>query len=393
MDVATSAGRRVKFPRELHPAAWWTWAAGIATAASMTTNPWILALLLTVTCVVVFSCRGDGTWARAFSLYLGLAAITVVSRVLFRVLLGGQSVGHVVLELPTVPLPEWAAGIQLLGPVTAEQLLAGLYDGLQLACILLAFGAANALANPKRLLKVLPPALYEIGSAMVVAVSVLPQLVDSARRVKHAQELRGGTTGRVRGLRRLLVPVLEDAFERSLALAAGMDARGYGRSGTADPRARRLTGALMVAALLGTCVGVYGFLDRTTPGWVGLPMLAFGAVCAVLGMRSAGRRVQRTRYRAERWRHEEYLVAASAVLAAVVVWWVGHGDLAVAHPGVEDAPRTTLPALLGPLFALLPVLVAPPAPTVTNRETARPVPVADRPGSHATPALAPEEAR
>jgi len=345
----------------------------------MTTNPWILVLLLSVTCVVVFSCRGDGTWARAFTLYLWLAAVTVVVRVLFRILLGGQDVGHVLLDLPTVPLPDWAAGIRLLGPVTSEQVLAGLYDGLQLACILLAFGAANALANPKRLLKVLPPALYEIGSAMVVAVSVLPQLVDSARRVKHAQELRGGATGRIRGLRRLLVPVLEDAFERSLALAAGMDARGYGRTGAADPRARRVTGALMVAALLGTCVGVYGFLDRTTPGWVGLPMLAVGAACAVLGMASAGRRVRRTRYRAERWRHEEYRVAASAVLTALGVWWVGHADLTVAHPGVEAAPRTTLLALLAPLFALLPVVVAPPAPTVTNREVAaRP-----RPDSHA----------
>jgi energy-coupling factor transport system permease protein len=31
------------------------------------------------------------------------------------------------------------------------------------------------------------------------------------------------------------VPVLEDALERSLALAAGMDTRGYGRSGGAPP--------------------------------------------------------------------------------------------------------------------------------------------------------------
>ena len=333
----------------------------------MTTNPWVLLLLAASTCVVVYSCRGDGTWARAFKLYLWLAAVTVVMRVLFRVLLGGSDVGHVLLVLPTVPLPEWAAGIRLLGPVTSEQVLAGLYDGMQLACIMLAFGAANALANPKRLLKVLPPALYEIGSALVVAVSVLPQLVDSARRVKHAQELRGGGTGRIRGLRRLLVPVLEDAFDRSLSLAAGMDARGYGRAGAVQPRARRATGGLMVLALVGSCVGVYGFLDRTTPWWLGLPMLGLGALCAVVGTASAGRRVRRTRYRPERWQRAEVLIALSTVVPASALWWLGREQLAVLHPGVASAPVITLPVLVWPLLVLLPVLVAPPAPTVGNR--------------------------
>lgn len=376
MTVATGApttsttstpARRVRFPRELHPVAWWAWAGGIAAAASMTTNPWLLLLLVAVTWLVVLGCRGDGTWARSFKLYLWLAAITVAVRVLFRVLLGGSDQGRVLVDLPAVHLPDFAAGIQLLGPVTLEQLRAGLYDGLQLACILLAFGAANALANPKRLLKTLPPALYEIGSALVVAVSVLPQLVDSARRVKHAQELRGGQTGRIAGLRRLLVPVLEDAFDRSLGLAAGMDARGYGRAGAVDPRVRRVTGAWMVAALLGTCVGVYGFLDRTTPTWLGLPMLLLGAACAVVGMRSAGRRVQRTRYRPERWQPAEVVVALSGVAAAAGVWWVGHTTMTVAHPGVVDAPAVTLTALVAPLLALVPLVAAPPALTAANR--------------------------
>ncbi|WP_114422800.1 CbiQ family ECF transporter T component [Nocardioides houyundeii] len=370
----------MRVPRELHPMAWWVWAAGLATAASATTNPWLLALVAAVTWVVVAGCRGDGTWARAFRLYLWLAAITVVIRVLFRILLGGVDGGHVLFRLPAITLPEWAAGIRLLGPVTREAVLAGLYDGMQLACILLAFGAANALANPKRLLKSLPPALYEIGTALVVAVSVLPQLADSVQRVRHAQELRGSAAGpvggrrgrRVRGLRRLLVPVLEDAFERSMALAAGMDARGYGRTGTATPGERRVSGSLMVAALLGTCVGVYGFLDTTTPRWLGLPMLALGALCAILALVSAGRRVQRTRYRPDRWQAEEILVAVSGMATGLGLMWVARASMAVAHPGVVAAPGLDLAALLVPFAALLPVLVAPPSPTVANRQPAGP---------------------
>jgi hypothetical protein len=159
--------------------------------------------------------------------------------------LGAPVPGRVLVDLPEATLPDWAAGVRLGGEVTLEGVLGAVYAGLQLATILACVGAANALANPKRLLRSVPPALYEIGSALVVAVTVLPQLADSLRRVRAAQTLRGGHSGRVRGLRRILVPVLEDALERSLALAASMDARGYGRAGAASPAApaaRRTSG-------------------------------------------------------------------------------------------------------------------------------------------------------
>ena len=38
---------------------------------------------------------------------------------------------------------------------------AELYDGLRLGTIVVCVGAANSLANPKRLLRSMPPALYE----------------------------------------------------------------------------------------------------------------------------------------------------------------------------------------------------------------------------------------
>ena len=196
--------------------------------------------------VVVMARRSGHPFGRSFRLYALLAAVTVVLRVVFRIIFGGQEIGHVLLDLPEIPLPDWAAGVRLLGPVTSEALLAGLYDGLRLATIILCVGAANSLANPKRLLASVPPALYEIGTALVVAVTIFPQLADSARRVRAAQALRGGATTGVGRLRRFLVPVLEDALERSLALAAGMDTRGYGRSGRCAPR--RAVGDRLAAA-------------------------------------------------------------------------------------------------------------------------------------------------
>ena len=86
--------------------------------------------------------------------------------------------------LPELALPEAAAGIRIGGPVSLEGMLAALYDGLRLATLLICVGAANVLANPKRLLKLVPGALHEFAVAVTVALTFAPQLVESAQRVR-----------------------------------------------------------------------------------------------------------------------------------------------------------------------------------------------------------------
>ncbi len=349
-----------RLPRDLHPVAWWVWALGLSTAASFTTNPFLLLMLVGVASVVVMARRSDQPWAGSFRLYVWVGVVIVVVRVVFRIIFG-YGFGTVLIDLPEIPLPDWVAGIRLLGPLTLEGLLAGLYDGLRLATLVICIGAANSLANPKRLLRSVPPALYEIGTALVVAVTVLPQFADSVRRVRAAQSLRAGETGRIGRLRRILVPVLEDALERSLALAAGMDTRGYGRTTGLTPAQRRRTGALMLAGLCGICVGVYAALDQTAPRLLALPMLGLGVLVAVAGLASAGRQVHRSRYRPDRWRAPELVVAASGVVTGIVGWYVaGHQPL-IAYPPLDAVPQVSLLALLGTAVGLAGGLCAPPA--------------------------------
>ena len=355
--------RGARLPRDLHPVAWWLWAIGLATAASLTTNPLVLLMLVGVATVVVTARRSDQPWAGSFRLYVWVGVVIVAVRVVFRLLFGGVYGGHVLLDLPSVPLPDWVAGITLLGPVTREAVLAGFYDGLRLATIVICIGAANALANPKRLLRSVPPALYEIGTALVVAVTVLPQFADSVRRVRAAQSLRAGESGRVAGLRRLLVPVLEDALERSLSLAAGMDARGYGRAAGLNPARRRVTGALMLLGLGGICVGVYAVLDHTAPRYLALPMLALGAAAALAGLLSAGRRVERSRYRPDRWRWPEAAVVGSGLVVGAAGWWVSGHQVLAAYPGLDAVPAVSGVALLGVTVGLFGALCSPPAAT------------------------------
>ncbi|MDP3969652.1 MAG: energy-coupling factor transporter transmembrane component T [Nocardioides sp.] len=365
-EKAAAGPRARRLPRELHPAAWWGWAIGLAAAASFTTNPFVLLLLVAAAAWVVAQRRGDHPWARSFRLYLWFGLFIVVVRVVFRVLLGGGYGTVVWLDLPTVPLPDWVAGVVLLGPITQETVLAGLYDGMRLATIVIAIGAANALANPKRLLKSLPPALYEVGTAVVVAVTVIPQLADSVRRVRRAQELRGGPPGRIRGLRRLVVPVLEDALARSLQLAAGMDARGYGRAGTATPAERRTTGALMLAGLIGLCLGIYALLDQAGEGDLGVPLLVLGCLLAGTGIAAAGRRVRRTRYRPDRWAPAEIGVLACGVATATLVILSADRAMLANYPPLTAVPQVTVLLLMAVLLAAAPALVAP-APSYPER--------------------------
>ncbi len=379
-------------PRDLHPMAWWLWAIGLAAAASLTTNPLVLLMIIGVAAVVVTARRSDHAWARSFRFYVWLGVAAVFLRVLFRVVLGGGYPGTVILDLPQIPLPDFVLGINLLGPLTRESLLAGLYDGLRLATIIICVGAANSLANPKRLLRSLPPALYELGTALVVAVTVLPQFTQSIKRVRAAQALRAGETGRVRKLRRYLVPVLEDTLERSLALAAGMDTRGYGRSGTATPAERRTTGALMLGGLSGVVVGVYALLDQTAPRLLAGPMLALGLAVALAGLVASGRRVERTRYRPDRWRAAEIGVASVGITAGILGWWVNAHQLPIAYPDLTSVPQVSVTALAAALLGVVAAAISPPPAGVRRTRAAPARTRAAEPAPASAPESAPESA-
>ncbi|MFE0426810.1 CbiQ family ECF transporter T component [Streptomyces sp. NPDC058953] len=351
----------------MHPVAWWIWAQALATAVSRTNNPLLRLLVLAVLGYVVTVRRTEAPWARGFHYYLYLALVVIAIRVVFRAVFGTGITpdDHFLFSLPTVPTPDWYAGIRIGGPVSLEALLSAATEGLRLACMLCCIGAANTLANPKRALRVLPGALYELGVAVTVSISVAPQLVQSVRRVHRARRLRAGRSKGLRALRGIAVPVLEDALERSLRLAAAMDSRGYGRAGSATRASRRLTGALMLLGMCGLCAGAYGLLDATAPRLLGLPAMAVGAVLCLAGLRLGGRRVTRTVYRPDPWRLPEWAVAGCGVLSAVLLFSGAGFDAAQLNPSLYPLGWPSLPPV--PAAAILLAgaagfLAPPPAP-------------------------------
>lgn len=335
-----------------HPAAWWLWGLGLATAASRTTNPVVLLLVIGV-CVLVVVERRDPSTPNPLVAFLVIGAAVVTFRVLMTVVLGNGIRGETVLvTLPRIPLPEWAASIRIGGRVSLESLLFAAYDALRLAAILACIGAANALASPRRLLRYLPATLYDVGTAVVVGLTFAPQLLADARSVRAARALRGHDGRGLRELARLAVPVLETAFERSLGLAASMESRGYGRAVRTTPGGRRAASALALVGALGVLAGLYGLLDSSVGGVLGLPLLLVGLLVATASLVVGASRDGRSGHRRDRWTWTESLtVACGAVAGGVLI-----AGAAGAWAGIVPTQRAEPPAV--PLLAVLAVLVA-----------------------------------
>ena len=363
----------VTFPRNLHPGAWWLWALGLVAAASRTQNPVPLLMILVVTGFVVAARKSDAPWAKSYGAFLKLALIIIAIRIVFQAVLSSGSQGPTVLVmLPEIPVAS-GTGIKLGGIISLEAVLRAFYEGLQLATILCCIGAANSLGSARRLLRYVPGALYEIGVACVIALTFAPQLVTDAIRVRSAHRLRGQSSRGLGSLRRLAMPVLEGALERSIELAAAMDSRGYGRTTDASRVSRRLTGVLVFGGLLGVCVGVYGLLAGTSAGWVGMPMLLAGCLFAAAGIYFGGRRTGRTKYRPDPWALPEWLVTGCGLVAAVSMFVAVETDPASLFlANIMDIPPVPILPVVGILVAMLPALLAPPLPRTDIADVAQP---------------------
>jgi energy-coupling factor transport system permease protein len=353
-------------PRPLHPAAWWGWATALAIAASRTTNPILLALLVSVTAFVVAARRPATPWSRSYIVFLRLGLLSVGIRVALFTLLGSVPGEHVLFTLPEIPLPHWTAGVRLGGQVTLEGTLAAVYDGLRLAVILVCVGAANTLTSPRRLLKSLPSAVQEAGVAVTVALAFAPQAVASIGRIRQARQLRGRPDRGWRSLRGLAIPVLEGALDRSVDLAAAMDTRGFGRRSEARPAVRHTIAALLLTGLLAMLASTYALVDSGAPAALGLPLLLVGGGLTAIGFVIGARRGGRTRYRPDPWRTPEWLVVGCGVAAAVAV---AIAPLAGVYPSTSPpaAPSLPLVPMLGLLVAALPAWLSPPLPAATAR--------------------------
>ena len=156
---------------------------------------------------------------------------------------------HVVWSGPMVPV---------LGQldITREELHNGLFQGLRLTGVALAFAAYALLLDHDRLVQ---SARFARRSVLAIALAtrLVPTLERDAAGLVEALRGRGVEVTGVRGRGRMLVPLLAGSLERSLNLAEAMEARGYGRPGATRSlqapwglaERAALTGSVLIVAI------------------------------------------------------------------------------------------------------------------------------------------------
>lgn len=237
----------------MHPVTWWIVGLSLSLSATLTQN---FSNLFFICAIALLPLLGGKTVYDKMKLYLLVAIAMTISRVIFRMIFNpGTSAGSVLIYLPKLELDlGFGSVIGILGNFTSTALAQSLTEGLRLSAIVLGIGFAAGMANPRQLLKSTPAALYEISTAVSMALNIAPQLIKSSERVRLARKLRGRSS-RLGAMAGIVIPVLEDSIDASLELAASMDARGFGR--VINKRLSLLVSVLILFAISLAGVGSY----------------------------------------------------------------------------------------------------------------------------------------
>ena len=307
----------------VQPGAWWLLGLSLAIAASLSTNSLVL-LGLAGACVTIIALARDKSapWSNSLKFYLLLAAAVVLLRLAFRIIFNFSTFeGPVLFELPALTVDlGFGSPISLFGRVSSASMQAALSDGMRLAAIILSIALANSLANPRKLLKSTPAALYEVATAISVAINLAPQLIESLQRVRRARSLRGRSSG-LGALAGIVIPALEDTIDKSLSLAASMDSRGFGRRGTMSDSAVRAARTFTLVAICLVLIGSYLLLTAGAALLIALSCIGLGVAFLAMATRLTSKGSNRTRYNRNPWVIQDFSILGfgiSIVVAAVL---------------------------------------------------------------------------
>jgi energy-coupling factor transport system permease protein len=212
----------------MHPGAWLVWVASAALVAVLTTNPFYLIPLVAVCWLVHSARREPGPQARNFRVFVLFALFALFTRTL----------------------------LVVFSEVTLEAFASAALEGARLATLLIVFGTFNSVSDPFGVLKLSPRRFHEPALAAALALSIAPRMIDSARRVREAQRMRGLDTRRWSAWPALAVPVLENGMEEALVLAESMDARGHGRGRRTRYRPQHWSAAATFSAVAALAAAV-----------------------------------------------------------------------------------------------------------------------------------------
>jgi energy-coupling factor transport system permease protein len=193
--------------------------AALVVAALLADQAWVVAVICAVLLLAALRAPAKRRWPYLVGTLTSALLVVIVTP--FVEVIGS----HPLWIGPTIPV---------LGrlDVTREELANGLFQGLRLAAVGLAFAVYALRIDHDRLLA---GAGWARRSTVAVALAtrLLPVLERDARDLRLALRGRRAEFGPMR----LLSPLVAGSLERGLNVAEAMEARGYGRPGrTSAPR-------------------------------------------------------------------------------------------------------------------------------------------------------------
>ena len=147
-------------------------------------------------------------------------------------------------------------------------------------------------------------------------------MISSLQRVRKARSLRGRSKG-LGSMAGTVIPVLEDAIDSSLSLAASMDSRGFGRRGNLSKSlvlAARLSSLMAVVFL---SVGSFALLvgQTQTVGWM---LIVVGIISSFATIRINSKSQIRTRFEPVKFRTLDGMLlslSAALLISAILGWF------------------------------------------------------------------------
>ncbi len=303
------------------------WALAVLIIAASTRNPWLLLLLLAGLFGFAWRSGKRVPWRTALWL-VGLSAFWNMLTV---------HVGrHILFRLPM----RWPV---LGGPHTLEALCYGGANGLALSVIVAAFGLVFALLSPREIARMVPPAFYEAGLVLSVALAFFPQGRESLAAIREAQQVRGYRGRGWRDLPPLLFPLLTLALEEALSLADSLEARGFVSQRPPLPRLMRVLFFLaLLLPLAGSAAVMVGRWKRW--GEVALALgLGMGGVALHLAGRGGGRRGGPPPVAHGQGVQPVVWAALLALIGQAVAWMSGMGTMYSPYQRLLPPPPGLLP--------------------------------------------------
>ena len=300
--------------RSLHPGTWWLLGISLALSATMSRNLWlVLGICVGSILLMTLGRSQNKRQGPAIWFYLVLAAMAIASRFVFKVIFNESDENEPsLISLPAYELNlGFGQPISILGNISATTMNSAVVEGTRLAAIILGIGLAATLANPRKLLRSTPAVLFEIATAVSMAINLVPQLMRSLERIRSSRRLRGRSS-KVGLLSGTVIPVLEDAIESSMNLAASMAARGFGHQN--NPRVRLASGLLALSGVVLIAIG--SFLITASDSrfvWILFMGLA-GSIASVVISSLASKR---TRHTKQKIRLPDYLIVLASTLLLI----------------------------------------------------------------------------